>query len=62
VPYRLGPRRPGDPARLVASSERIRRELSWTPRLDRLDAIVETAWRWHQKQTTGPATALPFRP
>jgi UDP-glucose 4-epimerase len=43
----IGPRRAGDPARLVASSERARRELGWTPRLHQLDTIVETAWRWH---------------
>jgi UDP-glucose-4-epimerase GalE len=46
VPHRIGPRRPGDPARLVASSERIRRDLGWSPRFDRIDAIVDTAWRW----------------
>jgi len=43
------PRRPGDPARLVASSERIRSELGWTPRYTSLESIVETAWRWHIK-------------
>jgi UDP-glucose-4-epimerase GalE len=48
VPHQIGPRRPGDPARLVASSERIRRELGWSPRFDRVDAIVDTAWRWEQ--------------
>jgi UDP-glucose-4-epimerase GalE len=47
VPHVIGPRRAGDPARLVASSERARRELGWTPRLHQLDTIVETAWRWH---------------
>ena len=43
------PRRPGDPARLIASSERIRKELGWKPRYTDLDAIVETAWRWRLK-------------
>lgn len=43
------PRRPGDPARLVASSERIRGELGWTPMYTSLESIVETAWRWHIK-------------
>ena len=42
-------RRPGDPARLVASSERARRELGWQPRIAELEQIVESAWRWHQK-------------
>ncbi len=50
VAHRIGPRRPGDPARLVASSARIREELGWAPRFDRVEAIVETAWRWHQRQ------------
>jgi UDP-glucose 4-epimerase len=47
VPHTLGPRRPGDPARLVASSARIRRELGWAPRYEALDGIVGTAWAWH---------------
>jgi UDP-glucose 4-epimerase len=46
VPHRVGARRAGDPAQLVASSARIRRDLGWTPGFDRVDAIVETAWRW----------------
>jgi UDP-glucose 4-epimerase len=44
-----GPRRPGDPARLVASNARIRRLLGWQPRYDDLEAIVRTAWRWEQR-------------
>lgn len=43
---RTGARRAGDPAVLVASSDRIRRELGWAPRYGELDVIVETAWRW----------------
>lgn len=50
VAHTMGPRRAGDPARLVASSGLAKRELGWQPRLG-LDAIVETAWRWH---TTHP--------
>lgn len=53
VPHTVGPRRPGDPARLVASSARIRRELGWAPRYDRLSTIVETAWRWHEHNPDG---------
>jgi UDP-glucose-4-epimerase GalE len=53
VPHTVGPRRPGDPARLVASSERIRRELGWSPRLAALDDIVRTAWAWHQRHPRG---------
>jgi UDP-glucose 4-epimerase len=46
VPVRVAPRRPGDPAVLVASSDRIGRELGWRPRLQDLDTIVGSAWRW----------------
>jgi len=46
-------RRPGDPARLVASSERIKEELGWTPRYPELERIVETAWRWHKNHPNG---------
>lgn len=47
------PRRPGDPARLVASSEKIRKELGWVPRYPDLETIVESAWRWHQNHPNG---------
>lgn len=52
VPHTIGPRRAGDPARLVASSERARRELGWVPRFD-LGGIVETAWAWHTAHPDG---------
>ena len=44
----VGPRRPGDPPRLVASNAKIRSELGWRPRFDDLRYIVETAWQWEQ--------------
>ena len=47
------PRRPGDPPRLIASSEKIQRELGWKPQFQSLDAIIESAWKWHQKFPTG---------
>lgn len=47
------PRRPGDPPRLIAASEKIKKELGWQPRFQRLDAIVESAWKWHQKFPRG---------
>jgi UDP-glucose 4-epimerase len=53
IPATTGPRRPGDPAILVASSEKIRRELSWKPKLSDLDTIIETAWSWKQKFPAG---------
>ncbi|MCR4347335.1 MAG: UDP-glucose 4-epimerase GalE [Sulfuricaulis sp.] len=43
-------RRPGDPAFLVADSGKIRRELGWQPRYEKLETIIETAWAWHQKE------------
>ncbi|MCC7007457.1 MAG: UDP-glucose 4-epimerase GalE [Acidobacteria bacterium] len=55
VPHDHGPRRPGDPARLVAASDRAARELAWRPRFD-LDEIVGTAWRWHATHPDGYAT------
>jgi UDP-glucose-4-epimerase GalE len=53
VPHAVGERRPGDPARLVASNVRARRELGWTPAHPSLDAIIETAWRWHERHPRG---------
>ena len=47
------PRRPGDPPRLIASSEKIQREIGWKPQFQSLDAIIESAWKWHQKFPTG---------
>jgi UDP-glucose 4-epimerase len=46
VPAIIGPRRPGDPPVLVASSEKVRRELGWKPARERLEVIVESAWKW----------------
>ncbi len=50
VPVEVGPRRPGDPAELVADSALIRRELGWRPRMPELTTIVETAWRWERQR------------
>jgi UDP-glucose 4-epimerase len=44
------PRRPGDPAVLVASSEKIKAELGWRPKFAELDQIISSAWEWHQKR------------
>jgi UDP-glucose 4-epimerase len=49
IPVVEGERRPGDPAVLVANSEKIRRELGWKPIYEDLEAIIRTAWIWHQK-------------
>jgi UDP-glucose 4-epimerase len=48
-PVRVGPRRPGDPPVLVASSEKANRHLGWRPQRERLEVIVESAWKWMQK-------------
>jgi len=50
IPAEVHPRRTGDPAVLVASSEKAIRELGWKPRYTQLDEIVRTAWVWHQKR------------
>lgn len=44
------PRRPGDPAVLVASSEKIKAELGWQPKFAELDKIIASAWEWHQQR------------
>jgi len=49
------PRRPGDPPRLIASSEKIKRELGWRPQFQSLEAIIESAWKWHEKFPDGYA-------
>jgi UDP-glucose 4-epimerase len=47
------PRRPGDPPRLIASSKKIKKELGWQPQFQSLEAIIESAWKWHQKFPRG---------
>lgn len=46
IPVRVGPRRAGDPAVLIASSEKIKSELGWKPRFQDLEVIIESAWKW----------------
>ncbi len=53
VPYRIVPRRPGDPAVLIASSERIRAETGWRPRFGDLHDMVRTAWAWREAHPHG---------
>jgi len=50
------PRRPGDPASLVASSGLARERLGWVPDYPDLDSIVGSAWRWHQAHPSGYAS------
>ncbi len=53
IPVRVGARRPGDPAMLVASSEKIARELGWKPERQDLRTIIESAWAWMQAHPNG---------
>ena len=53
INHRMAPRRPGDPAILVASSDRLRNELGWKPEYPELERIIETAWKWHQAHPDG---------
>jgi UDP-glucose 4-epimerase len=55
IPHVVGPRRPGDPAILIASAEAIRRELDWQPRYSDLKSIITSAWEWHRTHPTGYA-------
>jgi UDP-glucose 4-epimerase len=48
IAVRMGPRRPGDPPTLVASSEKVTKELGWTPKRKKLETMMESAWRWMQ--------------
>jgi UDP-glucose-4-epimerase GalE len=53
VPVKEGPRRAGDPPVLVASSDKIQKELGWKPRYTDIKSIVETAWNWHRAHPKG---------
>lgn len=53
ISWVAAPRRPGDPAKLVASSEKLRKELGWKPRYPELRKIIETAWAWHSTHPRG---------
>lgn len=55
---REAPRRPGDPASLVARAERIRERLGWQPRFDDLPTIVADAWRWERQLNDGSGLEL----
>jgi UDP-glucose 4-epimerase len=55
IPHVVGPRRAGDPATLIASSESISRELGWEPAYPDLESIISSAWEWHQSHPRGYA-------
>ena len=52
IPVVEAPRRPGDSAVLIASSEKIKRELGWRPQHSDIEAIVRSAWEWHRLHTS----------
>jgi UDP-glucose 4-epimerase len=56
IPVRVGPRRSGDPAVLVASSEKIKKELGWTPEKQDLETIIGSAWAWMNQNTVSNRT------
>ena len=53
VPVKEGPRRAGDPPVLVASSDKIQKELGWKPKYNDIKSIVESAWNWHKANPKG---------
>ncbi len=59
IPAVESPRRPGDPAVLVASSERIKQELGWKPKFDDLEKIIASAWEWCRKNPQGYTASVP---
>lgn len=53
IPAEVAPRRAGDPAELIASSDKAKRVLGWKPELDDIQTIVSTAWNWHKSHPQG---------
>jgi len=53
INYEVGPRRAGDPAVLIASSDTLKAELGWKPRYGALRDIISTAWEWHKTHPNG---------
>lgn len=53
IPAKVCKRRTGDPAKLVASSEKARRELGWQPKFENIEAMIASAWNWHKSNPNG---------
>ncbi|MGL6064819.1 MAG: UDP-glucose 4-epimerase GalE [Fusobacteriaceae bacterium] len=53
IPAEISPRRAGDPAVLIASSEKAMKELNWKPKYNTIEKIIETAWKWHSTHPDG---------
>ena len=59
IPAKLEERRSGDPAVLIASSDKARKVLGWKPQYDSLERIIEDAWRWHKNNVNGYKKLMP---
>jgi UDP-glucose 4-epimerase len=55
IPKEEAPRRDGDPAILIADSEKIKSKLNWNPKHTSIEDIIETAWKWHKDHPSGYA-------
>ncbi len=53
IPKEFGQRRAGDPAKLIASSQKAKEVLLWKPEFDNIDEIIKTAWLWHKNHPNG---------
>ncbi len=53
IPAKVTPRRAGDPAQLIASSDKAKTVLGWNPQLDSLETIIASAWNWHKNHPNG---------
>ncbi len=53
IPTKIGPRRPGDPATLIASSDKAKSVLGWEPKYTTIEGIISSAWKWHQSHPYG---------
>jgi UDP-glucose 4-epimerase len=53
IPAEIAPRRAGDPAVLIASSDKAKRELGWKPEYPDIKSIIEHAWNWHKAHPNG---------
>ena len=60
IPVKIAPRRPGDPAVLVAGSAKIKRELGWEPKYPDIESIIRSAWSWHSRHPQGYAKSVGY--
>ncbi len=58
IPVERASRRPGDPAMLIAGSQKIREQLGWQPKYPDLESIIQSAWQWHQNHPKGFGNTL----